>query len=508
LILIALVLVVGAASCGPAVEENRPKSPVQIADSGRTGPADEYDADWVESATLAEFAEETVGIEALGVYIGETKIGWAITERTLGEHEGRPAAIDTYEMQFAMMFMGARKETRVETRTIYSLEDGTILYAEQIQTEEQARIRIIALRRGDQMEIATHNLGRVQKRTVPLPEESLEQERELTIWLMRGPAEGESFETSTVAWDQLEVDDPLKYVFVEKKSTWWFGVPTDVYVLDLVNRGATTQVEVETDGSIIRGNMGPIELRAEDLSTVKRMEVSGIDLMVMIPLDRSLGDPTRVDSLTLELTGIEGFELPDTSRQSLERSGENTGVLRITREAPDAPSQPLAAGDRERFLAATPTHQADAPEIVELAREIVGDETDPVARADRLQQWVFSSLRKDSGADSATALNVLDRRAGDCTEHTMLFVALARAAGIPAREVGGIVYADLEPPSFGWHAWAEIHDGARWVSVDPTWNEVRVDATHIKLKQDDGDFSFVNLMGRLEVRVLAFESSP
>ena len=96
-------------------------------------------------------------------------------------------------------------------------------------------------------------------------------------------------------------------------------------------------------------------------------------------------------------------------------------------------------------------------------------------------------------------LQILDNRAGDCSEHALLFVALARAAGIPAREVGGLAYPGDEPPLFGWHAWAEIHDGSQWVSVDPMWNQVYVDATHIKLTEDVSDLSWFNVVGRLKL---------
>jgi transglutaminase-like putative cysteine protease len=64
-----------------------------------------------------------------------------------------------------------------------------------------------------------------------------------------------------------------------------------------------------------------------------------------------------------------------------------------------------------------------------------------------------------------------------CTEFTDLFVAVARAAGIPAREVIGYAYttnAKLRPLSLVadvLHAWPEYFDRERgvWVAVDPTW---------------------------------------
>lgn len=64
-----------------------------------------------------------------------------------------------------------------------------------------------------------------------------------------------------------------------------------------------------------------------------------------------------------------------------------------------------------------------------------------------------------------------------CMEFTDLFVAIARAAGIPAREAVGYAYttnAKLRPLSLVadvLHAWPEYYDRQReiWIPVDPTW---------------------------------------
>lgn len=82
-----------------------------------------------------------------------------------------------------------------------------------------------------------------------------------------------------------------------------------------------------------------------------------------------------------------------------------------------------------------------------------------------------------------------------CSEFTDLFIALARAAGIPAREVVGFAYSeneDLRPKSFGTllHAWPEYYDLALgWVMVDPTWQKTsggvdyfnKMDLNHLAL---------------------------
>lgn len=64
-----------------------------------------------------------------------------------------------------------------------------------------------------------------------------------------------------------------------------------------------------------------------------------------------------------------------------------------------------------------------------------------------------------------------------CMEFTDLFIAISRAAGIPAREVNGYAYTEnpqLQPLSLVadvLHAWPEYWDGQRhaWIPVDPTW---------------------------------------
>jgi hypothetical protein len=71
--------------------------------------------------------------------------------------------------------------------------------------------------------------------------------------------------------------------------------------------------------------------------------------------------------------------------------------------------------------------------------------------------------------------------------------------------VGGLAYVRASKPLLGWHAWAEIHDGHQWVSVDPTWDQYFVDATHIKLSEGSQDSAWTNIAGKVKVKVLDFK---
>jgi hypothetical protein len=65
---------------------------------------------------------------------------------------------------------------------------------------------------------------------------------------------------------------------------------------------------------------------------------------------------------------------------------------------------------------------------------------------------------------------VLDSRAGDCTEHALLLAALLRKRGIPARLAYGFL---LTEAGFIGHAWTEARAGSQWFWLDPSFPEGR-----------------------------------
>lgn len=85
-----------------------------------------------------------------------------------------------------------------------------------------------------------------------------------------------------------------------------------------------------------------------------------------------------------------------------------------------------------------------------------------------------------------------------CMEFTDLFIALARSAGIPAREVNGFAYTEnpeIQPLSLVndvLHAWPEYYDYDRgaWIPVDPTWGSTTGGVDYFS-KLDLRHFTFV-----------------
>lgn len=147
---------------------------------------------------------------------------------------------------------------------------------------------------------------------------------------------------------------------------------------------------------------------------------------------------------------------------------DNAGVLGRVGVAPPA-----------IFLRETPLTRADA-EIRALAGAAEGD--DPLGRMHALSAAVHEALVYRPGATEpeTTAAQALALGVGVCQDKTHLFIAAARAAGVPARYVVGYLL-DAAAPLHETHAWAEVHlEGLGWVGFDPT-NQICPTENHVRL---------------------------
>lgn len=443
------------------------------------------------SETLAEYARRTAGRQAYGMYMLGHKVGFSVMESRLGTYRGRPAAICTEEDAMTLVMMGDKSVSSGLSTTYYSLEGvGEVLGCEERIVEDESVTTIRVERVPEGLRILRTSDGGRSLRTVRSVHDNLAEGMALERWIGRGEP-GSTFSDWSCDWAARDVESESVLTFLERRPP--------LALLGVLQQGARGEMLVRPDGTAERVSIGQgLELRAED-EAVARAPVQPREMLelMMVPGGRDLGEARNVRSLTLEVDGLGDFKLPESARQKLVRDGSRT-VLELSEDVPTDLGRPLTTASRKEFLAGTPEIQIDG-EIRALARK-VATAREVRERATQLQEWVYSRLAKTGAKNASTARDVLHNRAGDCTEHTLLFVALARAAGIPAREVGGLAYAG--DGGFAWHAWAEFHDGSHWVTVDPTWNELPVDATHIKLNEDPMELSWVNLVGQLKLKVL------
>ncbi|OGE38047.1 hypothetical protein A3B45_03175 [Candidatus Daviesbacteria bacterium RIFCSPLOWO2_01_FULL_39_12] len=150
---------------------------------------------------------------------------------------------------------------------------------------------------------------------------------------------------------------------------------------------------------------------------------------------------------------------------------------------PKVKNPALSADLRKKYTSSQKYWEKDNPQIVSQLSQILGPEPKTKEETVKLiYRFVVNNLKYDQARlkgnieryGAVTALN--NAEGAVCMEFTDLFIALARAAEIPARELDGYAHTanpKLRPLSLTkdiLHAWPEYWDEKLgWVMVDPTW---------------------------------------
>ncbi len=281
----------------------------------------------------------------------------------------------------------------------------------------------------------------------------------------------------------------------------------EAYRLIMVFRGVELRAWISPYGELLKeeGFLGMTMVRTDSEVALQRFtEAEAAELVreaAVVP-DRPIAKPRQLKRLRLQLTGIsgEGWDLAG-GRQRWDE-GELAIVKEPLREISSVKipwSTPEMAWDLQPSLLV----QSDSPTLKEQAAAIVGEESDALRAATLISSWVYNYVDKRPTLSIPNALEVYKRRAGDCNEHSVLFAALARAAGIPTRIAAGLLYAEGR---FFYHAWDEVYVG-EWVAVDSLLNQVPADPTHIRLitGELDRQVQLVRVIGRLGIKVIDYE---
>ena len=128
---------------------------------------------------------------------------------------------------------------------------------------------------------------------------------------------------------------------------------------------------------------------------------------------------------------------------------------------------------KDKYLIDDEKYQINSNVIQNIIKEVVGDEENPYWIMRNLYQYLMGQLNYNMDGYWDTAPTVLTNKHGSCSEYSFTFIALCRAAGLPARYVGstwnrkGYAYMDDV-----YHRWPEIYlPNYGWVPVDPTYGD-------------------------------------
>lgn len=294
------------------------------------------------------------------------------------------------------------------------------------------------------------------------------------------------------------------------------GVNKATTLLNIVYRGMSVSAWIDDEGRLLREET-PFgwTMRASssrEIMSRRRQAFEGADLFasMAVTVNGKLDNPRESRSLKARLNGrmidLDGLE---SHRQVVTERQDDHVVMEIA--AQDKPVTVTVTGaqlprETEQFLPATIAIQSDDPRIIAQARKITSGITNSYEAATALNDWVYRNVVKKNTVSLPSALDVFQRREGDCNEHTYLFVALARAVGLPARINIGIVYAEAygRPAAFYYHAWPSVYVG-QWVEMDPTFGANLVDAAYVRLISGElnDQLKLIGVLGRLSVDIIS-----
>jgi len=397
------------------------------------------------------------------------------------EHEGQRVVQDITRTRTRTARKMGRMRDIFETSTkstILRTEDGDLLHMEEIVDQGSRQDRSITRRTETGYSIEVSVGGNRESFEIETPGPTkVDAEAFLGPKIRSGEAlPGTTFHyrllasgrrTSLPATAHVEEQDDegpgLRVrVTVEGRDTLWWFAP---------------------DGSVMRLRVGDTVIRRADGLTLDDLPHRPAAYSITLPANVDLPRLFTARTLLVDV-GVDTDEtvrppkIPENPFTDVVEETANNVRLRL--KSYDSPgvnaSLPIAPEGFEDYLKPTPLMEVDDPELREIARTILAEHDDARGAAAAISDYVFRLLGKGSSEIAQpSAKQILRDRGGDCSEHALLFTALCRSAGIPARRCSGYVCIGGD---WGGHAWCEIWVGA-WIGADPTTNEIGTRARYI-----------------------------
>lgn len=334
------------------------------------------------------------------------------------------------------------------------------------------------------------------------------------------------FDPSTLAPRDVRIDVRAETVFVvndssvfDSTSGRWRGVlPVTIRAWRVVPETGSGAAGswVDEQGRVVASTQMGFELRRMPYEVAfenwrRESDASPQTASAAVAKNRDVYETTAIASnkrirstlseLQVRLSGaaLTGFDL-EGGRQRFRH--DTLTVVREDNYALAPRYFPIQGAQRARVpeLKQEPFLEVDHREIMALAEKLADGSRDPRIIAQRINRWVYDSIQKEVTVGIPSALHVLHTRRGDCNEHTQLYVALARAAGVPARIATGLAYVDGK---FYYHAWPEVLL-LDWVAVDPTFGQFPADASHLRFVTGGlgRQTELLRLVGQLKIHVI------
>ncbi len=436
----------------------------------------------------------------LGIYLSGNKIGYVY--RCVYPEDGGVRIIEKNYMSLSMLGENKQVSTFLEAaaghdlklhRFTFNLKTGDQLIREEGTVEgKELNIKLVT------------GSGSVSHRNFDVPRGVyLPSLLEVKVAL-KGISNGlyYVFDPSTVSLDSGKVRE------LGTQEVEWHGRRVKAKLYESTSSGIRTKIWVY-DGRIVREE-SPMQIVMIDMpaSEATQMGTEPIDLLSLFAVKPGglNVNPSGKRHVELKLSGpnLENLDLNFAGQRIIDR-GKDYVIVAVDRiDMNSLKDTDVIPDSMDKYLLPTSFIQSDAPEIRDLARSITEGEESDVGKVRKILNWVYYGLEKKPTVTLPTALDVLKMGYGDCNEHSILFAALARAAGIPTEITVGLIY---QMGSYYYHAWDAVYVGGHWVFVDPILGEFPASCGHLMLKRGEIEkqAELVPVVGQLKIEIVRAE---
>jgi hypothetical protein len=442
------------------------------------------------------FSGYWTGIVFNGEKVGFSRLEVARSAETPGEWELRS------EAAFALRFLGIEKKVSLRAQDVVG-EDLTLRRFAYEYVLDGSEMKVTGRREGDTLFARVTTGGTPTEQRLALSGPLYPSSAVLLYPVVHGLAPGRSYSFRVYSGELQAVREVSQRVEALQRSRLFEGAAYKVEtrlagqrVLTWIDERGRPVFELAMQGVMISALEDEERARSYVALSALNKKESLVEYSLVRP-DRPVERPRAVTALRVALAGLASAPPSDAWQRCEPQAAEIVCEIAPARAAAATPVDP-------KYLDASITVQSRDPEIRRLAAEIAGDAATAEERIARIVRWMDANIEK-APFDVFSARDVLAQRRAECQGHAWLYAALARALGIPTRVVNGLAYSELLG-GFLYHTWNEsLVDGA-WHAVDPTFGQVRADATHLKLFEGETLAELLPLLdsvGRLKIRVLA-----
>lgn len=439
-----------------------------------------------KSNYIIEVCEKLVGLDWYGIYYFGEKVGWGrIKYKMVPNGDRSNYFLVQNELHASLLINGHSHKIAFNNSCKFSLTPPyKLIDFKRYENVNDYTRKLQISKSGPGYRVVRNNSGAltIEQDKVNY---SLPQILNLQLWILRNPDIGDTeymYNFDEATFSPVPRKAVIKRIFNCRDK----NINEKCYQLLMPDETGRDNVIIFNDQLRIRQMdlIWDLEYRLEPKSVAKsRSDQYDLYIKSIVPVQKSIGDTQRIKKVQLVIDNFSGELLENATGQKIEKDHVNNTYC-ITLDPYNESRMNASNLDIVTFSAISKDAFDDYPELIQKMERVVKGSKNVEEKVIRLLEFTNNIVEYDSGVLSPNLQYVLKHRRGDCSELSLMFMALAQYEKIPCRIAGGLAYMGDWARGFGPHQWNEVVIDHQWVPVDPSTRSIPINPVYIRFPDD------------------------